>query len=186
MRIRRRASAPPPRKNVHILYDTMPVKAFRYAWSHAEMIVLSDQLTQAESAEVLGEMLRTTPTRAQRQRRRRVLIAAVSAAALVGATAASTVRSRSTGDPTRVRCYTRADINDKYVGTTVFPIDEQPDPEGLCASLWQQAAVMPGPTPSDLTACVLFDGVTAVFPGGPKTCQVLGLPALADSAATAR
>jgi hypothetical protein len=137
-------------------------------------------------------------------RRRRQLMPTVTGAAallLLAACASAVTGDHATTAPvtntSRARCYTsvRPAFTGAYglIGTTVTltkldgKSERVTDALGICAVLWRQGLLRPGepglgprigshhPVPS-LVACVLPDGVAAVFPGRPHTCARLSLP----------
>ena len=103
-------------------------------------------------------------------------------------------------DKSEARCYTVASLS---AGPESFTTIAQASRVGssrpaqvvnavsVCAALWRQGILHPGPqgvrgraTPGaegngqvpPLVACVLPGGTGAVFPGTPRTCAALGLP----------
>lgn len=121
-----------------------------------------------------------------------------------GVAVASFVTSKPASVVNEVRCYTEADTAGFYssavLATTHGALgDAAEDAVGNCAELWRIGLLSLGPAdaqkppvPHDpkqaaepaehivpsLTACVLDEGVAAVFPGSAGTCERLGLPQL--------
>jgi hypothetical protein len=116
---------------------------------------------------------------------------------LLDATPAST--------PGLVRCYSVAALTGdphQFTDTAMAAADGQApadisarvdDAVGACAGLWQIGLIQNGQIVPDaaagnqpdhvvppLVACVLPNGVAAVFPGNDQTCRTLGLARLAD------
>lgn len=122
---------------------------------------------------------------------------------LAGSAATAYVAFKPADDQTSVLCYAQADLDVDPIDVTrlaiardmqagadeadsgTVPID---DPVSACAQAWRDGllpsrgdrGVQPGaagrsPVP-DLVACTLDEGVSAVFPGDPATCERLGLP----------
>jgi hypothetical protein len=137
-------------------------------------------------------------------RRRRQLMPTVTSAAallLLAACASAVTGDHATTAPvtntSRARCYTstRPAFTGAYglIGTTVTltkldgASERVTDALGVCTVLWRQGLLRPGepglgprigshhPVPP-LVACVLPDGVAAVFPGRSRTCARLRLP----------
>jgi hypothetical protein len=122
---------------------------------------------------------------------------------LAGGVATAYVAFKPAEDQTSVLCYARADLDADPVDVTRLAVardtragDDEADsgtvpvedPVSACAQAWRDGllpshgdrAARPGaagqsPVP-DLVACTLDEGVSAVFPGDPATCERLGLP----------
>src|SRR5215472_18180412 len=135
--------------------------------------------------------------------RRPLLIAASAVVIAVGTSAgayAYVQHSQPVTDKNQARCYTVASLS---AGPQSFTTIAQATPAGssrpaqvdnalsVCAALWRQGILHPGPqgahgpaTPDPagtspvppLADCVLPDGTAAVFPGTHATCATLGLP----------
>jgi hypothetical protein len=135
-------------------------------------------------------------------RPRRLMPGATAAAAvlLLAACASVVAGDRATAPVTntaRARCYTSVSPAPAgaygLLGTTVSLTKPDGSPAqvtdalDVCAVLWRQGLLTTGkaglgpligrnhPVP-ELVACVMANGVAAVFPGGPRTCAKLGLP----------
>jgi hypothetical protein len=143
--------------------------------------------------------------RSRRWRGRTFMIGITSAALLGGGAAAARVLRAPAGatDKSRLRCYTVVDVGrgKNFVGAeTAFartsPAGSPELPAGIravdmCASLWSQGFLTPGANAHDpdesvvhpvppLTACLLPNGVAAVFPAPKGTCEQLDLAELAE------
>jgi hypothetical protein len=110
---------------------------------------------------------------ARRRRRRLVLVlvpAVVAVLALTGFTTYALTR-----EPTHlesVGCYATAELDGNIA---VINADGR-DPTAICAELWREGDMGPGPAPERLAACVLETGAVGVFPSsGAGTCEQLGL-----------
>lgn len=151
---------------------------------------------------VMRHQLTAVVTRGH-HRRRPLLVAvcAVVVAAGTGAGAYAYVQHfEPVTDKSEARCYTVASLS---AGPESFTTIAQASRAGssrpaqvadavsVCAALWRQGILNPGPqgargraTPDPagtgqlppLVACVLPGGTAAVFPGTPRTCVTLGLP----------
>jgi hypothetical protein len=139
-----------------------------------------------------------------RSHRRRPLIIAASAVVVAAGTSAGAYayvqHSQPVTDKNQARCYTVASLS---AGPESFTTIAQATPAGssrqaqvgnalsVCAALWRQGILHPGPqgvhgpaTPNPagtspvppLAACVLPDGTAAVFPGTHSTCATVSLP----------
>lgn len=136
------------------------------------------------------------------RRLRRLVVPGVAVALLLSASGAT---AYLLGKPATVRdtirCYTVDSLEggDHFRGATLTAastddarIDVATDAVGRCADLWREGFLRVGASnaqpPTDgtgrdhpvppLAACTLEDGVAAVFPGPPDTCQRLDLPIL--------
>jgi hypothetical protein len=112
--------------------------------------------------------------RAVRRRRRRLAFVLVPAVVLVlGVTGFTTYAL--TREPTHlesVGCFETAELDGNI---TVINADGR-DPTQICAELWRDGVMGPGPTPESLAACVLESGAVGVFPSAAaNTCEKLGL-----------
>jgi hypothetical protein len=152
----------------------------------------------------LAAMRRQLETVVNRKRRRKPLLIAASAAVVAAGTSAGAYayvqHSQPVTDKNDARCYTVASLS---AGPESFTTIAQASMAGstrpaqvgnavsVCAALWRQGILHPGPqgargraTPDPagtsqvppLVACVLGDGTAAVFPGIRSTCATLGLP----------
>jgi hypothetical protein len=103
------------------------------------------------------------------------LAAGVGALAIGGGVAASGVL-----DGGSVREFAGIDcFGEPNVGANRVLVNASADPIQACAEAWSQGRVIEGgATPAQLAACVLEEGHVGVFPGGPETCEQLGLAAL--------
>lgn len=136
-------------------------------------------------------------------RRRPLLIAASAVVVAAGSSAgayAYVQHSQPVTDKSEARCYTVASLSAGPESfTTIAQASRAGSPQparvgnavGVCAALWRQGILHPGPqgtrgraTPGPvgtgqvppLVACVLPGGTAAVFPGAASTCVTLGLP----------
>lgn len=139
------------------------------------------------------------------RRSRRAMTVGVGAMAIVlaGGAASAYVAFRPVTDTRSVECFAAADPDAAHSAPEVFVArsqrgDEQAsssivpihDPVQQCAELWERGVLQPDkegiqepapvgsePRPAPrLIACTLDRGVAGVFPGGPSTCERLGLP----------
>jgi hypothetical protein len=107
--------------------------------------------------------------RAARRRRRRlalILVPAVLAAlAVTGFTTYALTREPAHLES--VGCFETAELD----GNIAVVSADGRSPTAICAELWRQGAMGPGPAPDRLAACVLETGAVGVFPGsGKDTC----------------
>ena len=138
---------------------------------------------------------------------RGVIVAGLVVCTIVGGGAAAAVLLRPQNPTVRneARCYTKVstDFSASFPGSTITILRpngggyaDVPDAViAACASGWRQGGLgQPRPGPNSppptgqfpvpaLVACVLPDGEAAVFPGGPKTCEQLGLPRMSPQTA---
>jgi hypothetical protein len=142
-----------------------------------------------------------TPDR--RHRRRWALVAGIALVASGSFAAAKLLDATPASNPGLVRCYSVATLTDnprQFTDTAMAAVDGQPAPDiaarvndavSACAGLWQIGLIQNGQIVPDaaggnghavppLVACVLPNGVAAVFPGDGQTCRTLGLAPLAD------
>lgn len=137
----------------------------------------------------------------KRERPRRPFVAAgvilIAAGAISAAAYAYTPHSASVTDRGEARCYSEVSLNDGNDYTTVAQAStgKSTRPAAIdnaistCSALWSQGFLTAGakginrqPDTSashhvpQLTACVLPNGIAAVFPGPSSTCQSLSLP----------
>jgi len=156
--------------------------------------------------QLLAELVSSYAARSKAPRRlvphtvRGFIIAGLVTCIIVGGTAAATVLLRPQNPTVRnqARCYTKVsrDFSASFPGVTVGILKpngggyaDVPDAVvAACAAGWRQGGLgqpprgpnSPPPTAlfpvPALVACVLPNGEAAVFPGGPKTCEQLGLP----------
>jgi hypothetical protein len=110
---------------------------------------------------------------AQRRRRRLALVLVPAVAAVLAVTGFTTYAL--TREPTRlesVGCYETAELD----GNIAVVNADGRAPAAVCAELWRQGDMGPGPAPENLAACVLETGAVGVFPSwGKDTCEQLGL-----------
>jgi hypothetical protein len=110
---------------------------------------------------------------ARRRRRRLVLVLVPAVVAVLAVTGFTTYAL--TREPTHlesVGCYETAEFDGNIA---VINADGR-DPTAICAELWRQGDMGPGPAPERLAACVLETGAVGVFPSsGAGTCEQLGL-----------
>jgi hypothetical protein len=149
-------------------------------------------------------MRRQLEAQVTRKYRRRPLLIAASAAVVAAGTSAAAYayvqHSQPVTDKSEARCYTVAGLS---AGPESFTTIAEPAMAGsprpaqvgnalsVCAALWRQGFLHPGPqgargpaTPDPagtspvppLAACVLPDGTAGVFPGTSSVCAALGLP----------
>ena len=152
----------------------------------------------------MAAMRRQLETVVSRKSRRKPVFIAASAVAVAAGTSAGAYayvqHSEPVTDKDDARCYTVASLS---AGPESFTTIAQAAGAGssrpaqvdnalsVCAALWRQGILDPGPqgahgraTPDPtgasrvppLVACVLPDGTAAVFPGTRSTCATLGLP----------
>jgi hypothetical protein len=112
--------------------------------------------------------------RAARRRRRRLALVLVPAVLAVLAVTGFTTYAL-TREPTHlesVGCFGTADLD----GNIAIVNADGRAPTAICAELWRQGDMGPGPAPESLAACVLETGAVGVFPSsGKETCEHLGL-----------
>ena len=138
-----------------------------------------------------------------RHRRRPLLIAASAVLVAAGTSAgayAYVQHSQPVTDKNDARCYTVASLSagpESYTTIAQATMAGSPRPAqvnnaiSVCATLWRQGILHPGPQGArgratagpagssqvpPLVACVLPGGTAAVFPGPPSTCATLSLP----------
>lgn len=158
------------------------------------------------------QMRRQLEVEVTRKHRRKPLLFTAGAVIVAAATSAAAYayvqHSAPVTDKSQARCYTVASLS---AGPESFTTIAQATRTGslrpaqvddalsICADLWRQGILHPGPngvgapTPDasgmvrlgpgqgsshvpELTACVLAGGTAAVFPGPSSTCPSLGLP----------
>ncbi|GLZ02298.1 hypothetical protein [Actinoplanes sp. NBRC 103695] len=123
----------------------------------------------------------------------RVAVMLVSGAIVLGGgtAAAAYVAARKAEVPPmeQTQCYSKATLNDDYAKQTATATRDQSARSAVqvCTTLWQAGVLKLNSTqdgtpsePPPLTACVLANGVAAVFPGDDRTCGQLGLPRLTE------
>jgi len=110
---------------------------------------------------------------AQRRRRRLALVlvpAVLVALAVTGFTTYALTREPSHLES--VGCFETAELD----GNIAIVNADGRGPRAICAELWRQGDMGPGPAPESLAACVLETGGIGVFPSsGEDTCEQLGL-----------
>jgi hypothetical protein len=110
---------------------------------------------------------------AQRRRRRLALVLVPAVVAVLAVTGFTTYAL--TREPTHlesVGCFETAELD----GNIAVVNADGRDPTAICAELWRQGDMGPGPAPESLAACVLETGAIGVFPSsGEDTCEHLGL-----------
>ena len=110
---------------------------------------------------------------AQRRRRRLALVlvpAVLVALAVTGFTTYALTREPSHLES--VGCFETAELD----GNIAIVNADGRRPRAICAELWRQGDMGPGPAPESLAACVLETGAIGVFPSsGEDTCEQLGL-----------
>jgi hypothetical protein len=110
---------------------------------------------------------------AQRRRRRLALVLVPAVLALL--TAAGFTTYALTREPSHlesVGCFETAELD----GNIAIVNADGRGPTAICAELWRQGDMGPGPAPKSLAACVLETGAVGVFPSsGKDTCEQLGL-----------
>ena len=103
---------------------------------------------------------------------RRVIVLAVAATAVVGATAAAAiVLTRPAGNATALACYSSADV-EHAVQVAIEPDGQRP-PIAQCADLWSDGRIDTRGAPA-LVACVTPADIVAVLPGDQGTCAAVG------------
>lgn len=121
---------------------------------------------------------------------------------LAGGAASAYVAFKPASDTHSVYCYSVASLDGgeqsrtrlaqasaSSPGSSASEASPVTKPVAACASLWRQGVLVKDSdlrpdaagTRSEhqvppLVACTLDEGVAAVFPGGPQTCEELGLP----------
>jgi hypothetical protein len=121
-------------------------------------------------------------TRRRRVRRPLIIVPAVLALVASGAFAATRIvdNPETNGDYVVVDCYERASLrapSHNAAADLIAPPGEQPGdrtPGEMCGELWDSGELGEGQIVPPLAAC-LHHREVAVFPGGPRTCRVLGL-----------
>ena len=112
--------------------------------------------------------------RAARRRRRRLALVLVPAVLAVLAVTGFTTYAL-TREPTHlesVGCFETAELD----GNIAIVNADGRGARAICAELWLQGDMGPGPAPKSLAACVLDTGAVGVFPSSGKgTCEQLGL-----------
>ena len=110
---------------------------------------------------------------AQRRRRRLALVLVPVVLAVLAVTGFTTYAL--TREPTHlesVGCFETAELD----GSIAVVNADGRNPTAICAELWRQGDMGPGPAPESLAACVLETGALGVFPSsGKDTCEHLGL-----------
>jgi hypothetical protein len=110
---------------------------------------------------------------AQRRRRRLAVVLVPAVLAVLAVTGFTTYAF--TREPTHlesVGCYETAELD----GNIAVVNADGRAPTAVCAELWRQGDMGPGPAPESLAACVLETGAVGVFPSsGKDTCEQLGL-----------
>ena len=123
--------------------------------------------------------------RSRRVRRPLIIIPALLAVVASGAFAATRVfdNPEKNGDYLVVDCYERASLgapSRDAIADLIAPPGQQPGdrtPGEMCGELWDTGELGEGRIVPPLAAC-LHHREVAVFPGGPRTCGILGLPKL--------
>jgi hypothetical protein len=121
----------------------------------------------------------------RRVRRPLIIIPALLALVASGAFAATRVfdNPEKNGDYLVVDCYERASLgapSRDAIADLIAPPGQQPGdrtPGEMCGELWDTGELGEGRIVPPLAAC-LHHREVAVFPGGPRTCGILGLPRL--------
>ena len=110
---------------------------------------------------------------AQRRRRRLALVLAAAVLAVLAVTGFTTYAlTREPSHLESVGCFETADL----AGNIAVVNADGRTPTAVCAELWRQGEIGPGPAPESLAACVLQTGAVGVFPSsGEDTCAQLGL-----------
>jgi hypothetical protein len=112
--------------------------------------------------------------RSARRRRRRLALVLVPAVLAVLAVTGFTTYAL-TREPTHLEsigCFETAELD----GNIAIVNADGRGPTAICAELWRQGDMGPGPAPESLAACVLETGAVGVFPSsGIDTCEQLGL-----------
>lgn len=117
--------------------------------------------------------------------------AAVAAVSLAATGAGVYIQSSVASDTSQVRCYSQQsrDFGKGFPGTSVaLDATGSLTPTQQCALVWRDGILRPGlsrpqnpdtsrrgPVPA-LQACVLPNGMAAVFPGDDKVCELLSRP----------
>ena len=119
---------------------------------------------------------------AQRRRRRLALVVVPAVLAVLAVTGFTTYAL--TREPTHlesVGCFETAELE----GNIAVVNADGRNPMAICAELWRQGDIGPGPAPESLAACVLETGAIGVFPSSREgTCEQLGLTDLPPTYAT--
>jgi hypothetical protein len=110
---------------------------------------------------------------AKRRRRRLALVLVPAVLALLAVTGFTTYAlTREPSHLESVGCFETAELD----GNIAVVNADGRDPTAICAELWRQGDMGPGPAPESLAACVLEAGAVGVFPSsGQDTCEQLGL-----------
>jgi hypothetical protein len=127
---------------------------------------------QLREEHLVGEVAKWD--RAARRRRRRLVLMLVPAVlGVLAATGFTTYAlTREATHLESVGCFETAELD----GNVAIVNADGRDPTAICAELWRQGDMGPGPAPESLAACVLGTGELGVFPSsGEDTCQRLGL-----------
>jgi hypothetical protein len=113
---------------------------------------------------------------AQRRRHRLALVLVAAVLAVLAVTGFTTyVLTREPTHLESVGCFETADLD---ANIAIVNADGR-GPTAICAELWRQGDVGPGPARESLAACVLETGAVGVFPSsGKDTCEQLGLASL--------
>jgi hypothetical protein len=159
---------------------------------------------RAEARQATIEQYATPAATSTRRRIGRFAVIAATAAStlLIGGVATAYVAFRPATTPVEdgTRCYSVASLeggDTDFLGTTVATATNADGTRSasraveMCAAVWRAGIlkegvkVKPGTevastTVPALEACVLENGMAAVFPGAPGTCRNLGLPGLAE------
>ncbi|GAA5013073.1 hypothetical protein [Actinopolymorpha pittospori] len=124
---------------------------------------------------------------------------------LAGGAATAYVAFKAPSNTASVLCYSAPQLKSEHIdGTRIAVARSMPagssaddsgtvaiaDPVAACSQAWQDGLLTAGKAPSapsvgarhqvpTLVACTLEEGVAAVFPGNPSTCERLGLPQVA-------
>jgi hypothetical protein len=113
---------------------------------------------------------------AQRRSRRLALVLVPAVLAVLAVTGFTTYAL--TREPTHlesVGCFETAELD----GNIAVVNADGRTPTAICAELWRQGDIGPGPAPESLAACVLETGTVGVFPSsGDDTCAQFGLAEL--------
>lgn len=155
----------------------------------------------AELRAELESFARTHPLGKRRRWRRRSVIGGVGALVVVAAgggtaLAVALLHPRPVTDHSVARCYTVAayEPHGPFPGTSIAQASADASQAvrvanalDVCAAMWRAGILQPGaprpivhagqpfyPVPA-LVGCTLPNGVAAVFPGAPDTCQRLGV-----------
>ncbi len=120
--------------------------------------------------------------RSRRLRRPLIIVPAVLAVVASGAFAATRIldNPEKNGDYLVVDCYERASLrapSHDAVADLLAPPGQQPGdrtPGEMCGDLWDTGELGEGRIVPPLASC-LHHREVAVFPGGPRTCGILGL-----------